>query len=174
MKHTKWILLLGFVLITAAPAFAQDTCEIERRVDENTGVTTLSTSSAFRFEFLRVHVGAFGDGDVSMVLACQPGMLQMGIYVVSLEDTFLDGNGELRTTVDGDDGPRLRAIGSQTHEEDGVYIEVLAFNLTEDQLRQLAVAEKVRFHLPAFERFDRELMPVHLNCLKSFLAEMEK
>jgi len=174
MKRMRLFVVAGLFVFGVSPVFAQDTCEIERRVDENTGITTLSTSSAFRFDFLREHVGAFGEGDVSMVLAYQPGMLQLGIYVVSLEKAFLDGNGEMLTRVDGDDGPRLQAIGSQTHEEDGVYMEVLAFNLTEDQFRQLASAEQVRFRLPAFERFERELMPVHLNCLKSFLAEMEK
>ena len=69
MKLLRLFVVVGIFLSSVSPVFAQDTCAIERRVDEDTGIATLSTSSAFRFEFLREHVGAFGEGHVCMVLA---------------------------------------------------------------------------------------------------------
>jgi len=175
MRHTRWVLLLGLVLITAGPAFAQDTCEIQRQVDETTGaVTALSTVPDFRQVLLLEYAGARGEGNVSISLAYQPGMLQLGIYFVGMDRAFLEGDGLLEVTINGQEGPVVQAIGVQTQDLEDAFLEVIAFNLSEDDFRRIAEGEKVRFRLPARRRLDRELRPVHLNCFKSFLAEMEK
>jgi hypothetical protein len=109
-----------------------------------------------------------------MVLAYQPGTLQMAIYYVGLEWAYLEGDGELETNIDGHDGPTVQAIGRQSDETDGVYFEVIAFNLTEELFRQIAGARRVRFRLPARRRLERELRPVHINCFKSFLEALEQ
>lgn len=175
MKHVRWILLLGFVLISAVPAFAQDTCEIQRQVDETTGaITALTTVPDFRQVLLREHEGARGVGNVSISLAYQPGMLQMGIYFVGGERAFLDGEGVLELNINGQNATSVQAIGVQTQDLEDAYIEVIAFNLSEDVFRQIAESRRVRIRLPARQRLEREFRPVHVNCFKTFLEELEQ
>lgn len=166
--------VVGILLLAGAPAYAQDSCEIVRRVDQSTGAVTLSTTREFRGELLLAYEGSRGEGEVSMALAYQAPMIQLGLYYMGLERARLDGEGELIITIDREDGPRVQAIGAQASTRDEVTSEVVAFNLTEDDLRQIAAGERVRFRLPARRRLERELRPVHLECLRQFLAEIEK
>jgi len=175
MKRVRWLLALGFVLITVAPASAQDTCEIQRQVDETTdAITALTTAPDFRQVLLRDYEGARGEGNVSISLAYQPGMLQLGVYVIGPERVFLDGEGVMEVNINGENATSVQAIGSQTHDLEDAFLEVVAFNLSEDDLRQIAGGRRVRLRLPARRRLERELRPVHLNCFKSFLEEMER
>ena len=174
MKRVSWALVLGFVLISSAPAFAQDTCRIQRSVDDATGVVTLTTDPDFRQVLLREYEGARGEGNVSMSLAYQSPMIQMGIYYVGLEAADLEGDGELEVRLDGQAGPTLQAIGGQADQVEDAFIEVVAFNLSEDEFRQITEARRVRLRLPARRRLEREFRPEHLNCFKSFLEQMEQ
>ncbi len=175
MKRLRLLLVLGFVLIPVAPVFAQDTCEVQRQIDETTGaVSALSTVPEFRQVLMREHGGARGEGTVSMSLAYQPGLLQMGIYVISNERTFVDGEGVMEVEINGEPAASVQAIGSQTHDLENTYLEVVAFNLSEDVFRQIASGERVRLNLPARPRIERELRSAHLNCFKLFLEELER
>lgn len=175
MKRMTWLLALGFLLISVAPVFAQDTCEIQRRVDETTGaITALTTVPDFRQMLMHEHEGARGEGNVSMSLAYQPGMLQMGVYFIGLERAFLDGEGVMEVNIDGQNVASVQAIGVQTQDLEDAFLEVLAFNLSEDVFRQIAAGRRVRIRLPARRRLERELRPIHLNCFKSFLEELEQ
>jgi len=172
-----WKALVSVLLLLAAgPTFAQNTCVIRRSLNDFPGSESLSTDGPFAANVvLFKNKEARGDGKIGMMLSKEVGQIQLGFVYFADKWALFSDEDDMLTLIDGERGPQIPVIAVEREAlGSGSVREVAVVNLTEEELRELASGTAVRIRLPAQHPVERQFLPLHLECMRRFLAKLEK
>ena len=172
-----WKALVSVLLLLGAwPTLAQNTCVIRRSLKHLPGMESVSTDDSFAANVpLFKSEEARGDGKIGMMLAKAEGQIQLGFVYLADDWAFFSDQDDMLTLIDGERGPQIPVIAVEREEMgSGSVREFAVVNLTEEELRELASGTSVRIRLPAQHPVERQFLPLHLECMRRFLAMLEK